>query len=75
MNIFRIKTTAWEEEDLVLLTTLSEEQIKEIVSPIVKKDRDVGEEYDNKLLVKALKGAYPDESIRWFNLEIQTITI
>ena len=75
MNIFRIKTTAWAEEDLVLHTSLSEEQITDIVKPIVEEDRDGGEEYDNFLLVKALHGAYPDAYIRHFNLEVKTITI
>lgn len=75
MNIFRVKTTAYEQEDLVLVTTLTEQQIQDIVSPIVEEERTGGEEYDNNLLSKALKGAYPDEYLRWFNLPIKTITI
>jgi len=75
MNIFRIKTTAWAEEDLLLHTSLSEEQITDIVKPIVEEDRNEGEEYDNFSLVKTLKMAYPYAYIRHFNLEVKTITI
>jgi hypothetical protein len=75
MNIFRIKTTANIEEDLILVTTLKEQQIEEIVTPIVEEERAGGEEYDNGTLVKALKKEYPDEYLRYFNLMLKTITI
>lgn len=40
LNFFQINTTAWEEEDFLLLTSLTEEQVKEVVNPIVHAERE-----------------------------------
>jgi hypothetical protein len=63
MRVIKINTTAWEEEDFYLLTTLSDDQIAEVVQPIVNAERDGYEEYDNDILLQALKDRFPMEHI------------
>jgi hypothetical protein len=75
MNIFRIKTTAWEEEDLVLLTTLTEEQVTDVISPIVEAERDGTSTYDNDDLIEALEDTYPLATIEQYSTNLDTITI
>jgi len=55
MRVIRINTTAWEEEDFYLVTTLDDNQISDIIQPIVSSSS----EYDNETLVNALKKEYP----------------
>jgi hypothetical protein len=64
MRVIRINTTLWIEEDFYLVTTLDDDQIVEVINPIVNAVRD-GEEdhYDNDTLVKALKDRFPLEYI------------
>jgi hypothetical protein len=75
MNIFRIKTTSWEEEDLVLLTTLTEEQVTDVISPIVEAERDGTSTYDNDGLIEALEDTYPLATIEQYSTNLDTITI
>lgn len=77
MNIFKINTTAFEEEDFFLLTNLSVEQIKKVITPIVLKERQSGDEedsYDNYDLTNALIEAYPDALVDYYT-EFDTIII
>jgi hypothetical protein len=78
MNIFKINTTAFEEEDFFLQTDLSVEQIKKVITPIVLKERQSGDEedfYDNDDLTNALIEAYPDATIEQYGDDFDTITI
>lgn len=75
MDIFRIKTTAWQEEDFVLLTTLNEDQIREVITPIVELEREGDGEYDNGSLVLALQEAYPNDTVEEYSQELYAITI
>jgi hypothetical protein len=63
MKLYRVNTTAYEEEDLFLLTDLSEQEITEVVHPIVMAERDGEEEYDNESILIALKKRYPNQTI------------
>jgi hypothetical protein len=63
MKVFRVNTTAYEEEDFFLLTDLSEQDIAEVVNPIVMAERDGHEEYDNDMLIQALEKRYPRNKI------------
>ena len=63
MRVIRINTTAWEEEDFYLLTTLTDDQIIEVVKPIVQAERDGDECYDNEDLFAVLKDVYPNEHV------------
>ena len=74
MNLFKIKTTAWDFEDTLLVTTLTQEDIVEVIMPLVNAERDGYEEYTNESLVDALKKRYPSDTIDLY-YEPNTITI
>jgi hypothetical protein len=74
MEIYRISTTAYEEEDFFLLTDLTEQEIAEVVTPIVELERNEVQEYDNDMLVENLELAYPSAFIKVY-IEFETITI
>ena len=59
MRVIKINTTAWEEEDFYLVTTLDNNQISDIIQPIVSSSS----EYDNETLINALKKEYPFDFI------------
>lgn len=74
MELFKIKTTAWSDEDFMLVTTLTEQDIVEVIMPLVNAERDGYEEYTNDSLVDALKKRYPSATIDLY-YEPNTITI
>ena len=61
MRVIRINTTAWSEEDFYLVTTLDDDQIAEVIQPIVNEERDGEEYYDNDVILQALKDRFPLE--------------
>jgi hypothetical protein len=63
MRVIRINTTAFEGEDFYLLTTLTDQDVVEVINPIVNAERDGYEGYDNDMLVEALKKRYPLECV------------
>ena len=63
MTAYEINTTAWEEENFVLFTDLTESQVKKVIEPIVLNEREFGEEYTNDDLIDALIDAYPSNKI------------
>lgn len=63
MTLFKINTTAYEEEDFFLLTDLTEQDITEVIYPIVMAERDGYEDYDNDMLISALEKRYPKNKI------------
>ncbi len=74
MQVFRVNTTAYKEEDFYLLTDITEEDIVEVVMPIVNAERDGYEEYDNETILDALKKRYPRKNIELYS-EFNLITI
>lgn len=60
MKAFEINTTAYDEENFVILTDLNEIQIKKVLEPIVNREREFDEYYDNDMLIDALLDAYPE---------------
>ena len=67
LNLVQVNTTAWDEEDFLLLTSLTEEQITYIIKPIVDDERENDVAYDNDALVYALEKAYPHDTIMHYN--------
>ena len=63
MRLFKVNTTAYEEEDFFLLTDLSEQDITEVVHPMVMAERDGEDEYDNESILEALLKRYPKNKI------------
>jgi len=74
MNIFKVNTTAYDEEDFFLMTTLKVEDIVEVINPIVMAERDGYESYYNDSLVAALTKRYPKDKIEMYT-DFETITI
>jgi hypothetical protein len=74
MRIVRINTTAYREEDFFLLTTLDDKQIVEVIYPIVQEERNEEGEYDNDMLVDALKKEFQLEFVEMYNM-IPTLEI
>jgi hypothetical protein len=74
MNIFRVSTTAYKEEDFFLHTELSEEQIIEVITTIVNAEREGLDDYDNEVLLDALQKKYQRKKIEIYT-EFDTITI
>jgi hypothetical protein len=63
MRVVKINTTAYEEEDFFLLTNLTDDEIAEVVQPIVNAERDGYEEYDNESIWRALTNRFPNNRI------------
>jgi hypothetical protein len=63
LRLFQINTTAWDEEDFLLQTSLTEEQVIKIITPIVMDERENNVEYDNDFLVQQLQEAYPNDVV------------
>lgn len=74
MNIYRIKTTAFEEEDFFLMTTLTQRQVTNAITPIVMAEREGEEYYDNDTLTDAVKQKHPNAEVIQM-IEIESITI
>ena len=66
MKAFEINTTAWNEENFVLFTDLTEGQIVKIIEPLVFNERAGGDEYTDDSLIDALIDAYPDNQIYFY---------
>ncbi len=62
VRLVRVSTTSNDEEDFLLLTDLTDEEIQDIITPIVEAERENPEDdvhfYDNEGLVWALKDNY-----------------
>jgi hypothetical protein len=63
MRVVEINTTAYSDENLFIITDLTDDEIGAIIEPMVLAERDEDEEYDNEMLFDALKKAYPKNII------------
>lgn len=63
MRVVEINTTAWSDENLFIITNLTDKQIEKVIEPIVSEERENEKEYDNDDLLSALKKAYPKKVI------------
>ena len=76
IRLVRIKTTFWDEEDFLLITELTDEEIQYIITHIVQAERNSEEYYDNETLYFALKENYPRNLIMQYTIDnIHTLTI
>ena len=73
LRTVRINTTAFEEEDFVLSTTLTDKEIIKVILPIVLLERMNGNEYDNKYLIEALREEYKGRRIEFLEQEYLSI--
>lgn len=63
MNIFKINTTAYDEEDFFIQANLTEQQIIDVIKPIVEENRLRDKEYTNQDLAIAISKAHPSLEI------------
>jgi hypothetical protein len=75
-----VSTTSCEEEDFLLLTDLTDDEIQDIITPIVEAERENPDDevhfYDNEGLFWALKENYSRSLIILYTLDgIDTLTI
>ena len=73
INAFRINTSAWEEEDFYILTSLTEEEVKSVMEPMVSSERVNDFLYDNHEYLDELKKRFPKDKIDMYN-EFETLT-
>lgn len=72
MRLVNINTTAFEEEDFLLLTDLNNDDLYEVIMPLVNQERDGEGYYDNEVIIEALRKRYPRNLIKMFT-EVETI--
>jgi hypothetical protein len=80
VRLVRINTTSSDEEDFLLLTDLTDDEIQDIITPIVEAERENPEDevhfYDNEGLFWALKENYSRSLIIHYTLDgIDLLTI
>lgn len=63
MQVYRINTSGWEEEDFFLLTTLTAKQVQSVITPMVHSERVNDFLYDNEDYILELKKQFPNEQI------------
>jgi hypothetical protein len=71
IRVVEINTTAFEEENFILVTDLTDEQIEEVIRPIVLAERNQIENdddvfYDNETLVSELLEKYPNNLVSFY---------
>jgi hypothetical protein len=71
IRVVEINTTAFEEENFILVTDLTDEEIQEVITPIVLVERNQIENddnvfYDNQTLVSELLEKYPNNLISFY---------
>lgn len=74
VQLVSVNTTAYSEEDFLLVTDLTEQEIADVIYPIVFAEREGKGTYDNDDLFWSLKEAYPSNLIQLYSEPI-TITI
>jgi hypothetical protein len=75
LRLVVINTTAYSEENLTLITDLTDEQIIEVVTPIVEEERNNDDEYDNDDLVIALINKFHQTNYIQQVIESDEVTI
>lgn len=75
MKAFEINTTAFDEENFVMFTDLTEGQIVDVITPIVMAEREHGKEYTNDDLIDALMEAYPSNKVYAYQNNNKLISI
>lgn len=61
MNVFKLKIGTWDGDECSLYTTLTEEQIRRVLEPMVKEQDEMN--YFIEDYVVALEDAYPNKIV------------
>lgn len=66
IRVVEVSQNSWEEENLLLLTTLTDEQIKSVLTPLLEEERESedGEViYSNEDMASILGDKYPNDIV------------
>jgi hypothetical protein len=66
IRIVEVSQNSWDEENLLLLTTLSDEQIKIVLNPLLEEERDCEDGsviYSNEDMASILSEKYPNDIV------------
>jgi hypothetical protein len=66
IRIVEVSQNSWDEENLLLLTTLSDEQIKIVLNPLLEEERDCEDGsviYANEDMANILSEKYPNDIV------------
>jgi len=66
IRIVEVSQNSWDEENLLLLTTLTDEQIEIVLSPLVEEERNAEEGeviYANDDMAQILRDKYPNDIV------------
>ena len=77
LRVVEVSQNSWEEENLLLLTTLTNEQIEIVLSPLVEEERNAEEGeviYANDDMAQILRDKYPNDIVVWYG-EPEYLTI
>lgn len=69
IRLVEVRQNSWEEENLLLLTTLNDEQIKKLLVPLRDEERNDDEGlviYANDDMVQILSDAYPMDIVIYY---------
>jgi hypothetical protein len=64
MYAYKINTTAYSEEDFLLITDLTGIEVEDVINPIVQAEREQDVDYTNEDIVNALKKRYPKSRVK-----------
>jgi len=67
LRLVEINTTAFNEENIFLVTDLTDEQIESVIAPIVETERNQEDYYDNESLIGALLMVYSSNIVIGYN--------
>jgi hypothetical protein len=59
MNLYQIKTTAYDEEDMLLVTDAPDDAIERILEPMIYEERHEDKWFDHDDYLRALETALP----------------
>lgn len=75
IRVVEVNTTAYKEENFSIITDLKEEEIFEVLYPIVMAERFEDVEYDNESLINSLIMFYPENFIKQVDKPVNKIII
>jgi hypothetical protein len=74
MNLYKIKTTAYDEEDMLLVSDAPDDAIERVLEPMVKAERDEDKWFDHDDYLEALHTALPQFSF-WYYVEPHVLVL
>lgn len=66
MNLYQIKTTSYDEQDMLLVTDAPDDAIERVLEPMVHAERHEDKWYDHDDYLRALETALPQYQFFYF---------